>query len=237
MKTLVFLCNQIKCWSDFVGHSSETRQISMFRKHGRARERSFMNFELCLNILNFVWTFWTKPRLQTMDMFSKKAASTKECITPHKISLLVLICEICDRASEEVTPFRKYRHALVLLVLNLIQARSSSKWGNIISNCYYIWSFIIILGANHPQASTPPPLLSFPHPEYCDANIACNRKSLVSDMKTVQQRLVIFNCKYIEINKLHAKIMVVRYELSTPAEHWFWLIGCNTQCNIMLAWI
>ena len=59
-----------------------------------------------------------------MDMFAKKAASTKECITPHKISLLVLICELCDRAREEVTPFKKYRHALMLMVLNLIQARS-----------------------------------------------------------------------------------------------------------------
>ena len=60
-----------------------------------------------------------------MDMFAKKAASTKECITPHKISLLVLICELCDRVGrEEVTPFKKYRHALMLMVLNLIQARS-----------------------------------------------------------------------------------------------------------------
>ena len=58
-----------------------------------------------------------------MDMFAKKAASTKECITPHKISLLVLISELCDRAREEITPFRKHRHALMLLVLNLMQVR------------------------------------------------------------------------------------------------------------------
>lgn len=56
-----------------------------------------------------------------MDMFAKKTASTKECITSHKISLLVLISELCDRAREEITPFRKHRHALMLLVLNLIQ--------------------------------------------------------------------------------------------------------------------
>jgi hypothetical protein len=62
-----------------------------------------------------------------MDMFAKKAASTKECITPHKISLLVLISELCDRVKEEITPFRKHRHALMLLVINSIQAR------------FYVW--------------------------------------------------------------------------------------------------
>ena len=56
-----------------------------------------------------------------MDMFAKKAASTKECITPHKISLLVIISELCDRVKDEITPFRKHRHALMLLVLNLMQ--------------------------------------------------------------------------------------------------------------------
>jgi hypothetical protein len=59
-----------------------------------------------------------------MDMFAKKTASAKECITPHKISLLVLISELCDRLNrEEITPFRKHHHALMLLVLNLMQAR------------------------------------------------------------------------------------------------------------------
>ena len=77
--------------------------------HWRSEECRFLNLISIFEVL-------------TMDMFAKKAASTKECITPHKISLLLLICELCDRTRDEITtPFRKHRHALMLLVLNLMQ--------------------------------------------------------------------------------------------------------------------
>ena len=58
-----------------------------------------------------------------MDLFGKRVTSAKECITPHKISLLVLISELCDRNELRFTPFKEYRYAMMLLLLNLIQAR------------------------------------------------------------------------------------------------------------------
>ncbi|XP_046844230.1 anaphase-promoting complex subunit 5-like [Xenia sp. Carnegie-2017] len=57
-----------------------------------------------------------------MNMFSKKLHSSKDCITPHKISLLVLICELCDKSEENITPFRKHRRPLMIVVLNFMQA-------------------------------------------------------------------------------------------------------------------
>ena len=59
-----------------------------------------------------------------MDLFGKEVTATKECITPYKISLLVLISELCDKKLKQVcfpNAFKKYRHSLMLLLLNWIE--------------------------------------------------------------------------------------------------------------------
>lgn len=56
-----------------------------------------------------------------MDLFGNKVASTKECITPHKISLLVVILGLCDKEAG-FSPFKNHRHSLMLILLDMIQA-------------------------------------------------------------------------------------------------------------------